>query len=116
MSVNRSWLSRERHVISLVTLVGAVLRFWAFGHLSLDHFDEGIYAFAGLWITTEHGPLGLDPMVIPYAPLGFPILVGLSYLVFGITDLSAILAATVCGVASIPVAGWLGRRTFGPGA
>jgi len=116
MNEVRTSLTREWVVISSLTLVGAVLRLWAFGELGLDHFDEGIYAFSGLWISTVDGPLALDPMVIPYAPCGFPILVGVSYLMFGVSDHSAILAATVCGIATIPIVGWLGRRTFGPGA
>jgi dolichyl-phosphate-mannose-protein mannosyltransferase len=116
MNANRTSLAREGLVIAVLTLLGAVPRFWNFGRLSLTHFDEGIYAFSGLWITGNDGSLGLDPMVIAYAPPGFPILVGLAYLAFGISDYSAILVATVCGIATIPVVGWLGRRTFGPGA
>ena len=83
---------------------------------SLTHFDEGIYAFSGLWIVSKGGVLDLDPAVIAYAPPGFPILVGLSYGVFGVSDYAAIVVATLAGTATIPVVGWLGRRTFGPGA
>ena len=107
---------REWRLIGILTFVGAVLRFWAFGRLGLDHFDEGIYAFSGSWIADDRMLFAIDPMVIPYAPPGFPILVGLAYLVFGLSDHAAILVATVCGVATIPVVGWLSRRTFGPGA
>jgi 4-amino-4-deoxy-L-arabinose transferase-like glycosyltransferase len=89
---------------------------WAFGRLSLTHFDEGIYAIAGLWSVSRHGLLEIDPGVIPYAPPGFPILVGLSYLVFGVSDYAAIAVAVLAGIVTIPVVGWLGRRTFGPGA
>jgi dolichyl-phosphate-mannose-protein mannosyltransferase len=107
---------REALVVLALTLLGAGLRFWSFGDLGLTHFDEGIYALAGLWSVSRGGLTALDPTLIPYAPPGFPILVGLSYLVFGVADVSAIVVATACGVATIPVAGWLGRRTFGPGA
>src|SRR6516162_1737243 len=107
---------REWIVITAMTLIGAIVRFWGFGRVSLTHFDEGIYAFSGLWIAEKQGLFALDPIVIPYAPPGFPILVGLAYLAGGVSDLSAIAAAAVCGVATIPVTGWLGRRTFGPGA
>jgi 4-amino-4-deoxy-L-arabinose transferase-like glycosyltransferase len=107
---------REALVILALTLLGAGLRFWSFGDLGLTHFDEGIYALAGLWSVSRGGLASLDPTLIPYAPPGYPILVGLSYLVFGVADVSAIVVATGCAVATIPVAGWLGRRTFGPGA
>ena len=58
----------------------------------------------------------IDPTVISYAPPGFPVLVGLSYLVFGVNDLAAILVSIGAGTLTIPVAAWLSRRTFGPGA
>jgi 4-amino-4-deoxy-L-arabinose transferase-like glycosyltransferase len=107
---------REWRQILLFTLAGAVLRSWSFGRLGLNHFDEGIYALAGLWSVSPGGLPALDPFVIPYAPPGFPILVGLGYLVLGVSDTSPLLASLICGIATIPLAGWLGRRTFGPGA
>lgn len=57
--------------MALWTLVGGTLRLWSLRRLGLVHFDEGIYAIAGL--------VGLDPSVIPYAPPGFPFLIGLAY-------------------------------------
>ena len=54
--------------------------------------------------------------MIPYAPPGFPILVGIAYLLLGVGDHAAIGVSQVAGVLTIPVVGWLGRRTFGPGA
>ncbi|AGA26087.1 ArnT family glycosyltransferase [Singulisphaera acidiphila] len=107
---------RELLAVSILTVLGAGLRFWGYGALGLNHFDEGIYALSGLWSMAPHGLAGLDPMVIAYAPPGFPILVGLCDFVVGISDVSVILASTLCGVATIPVAAWVGRRTFGAGA
>ena len=112
MNATRSSSTREWLVIAVLTLVGAILRFWAFGRLSLSHFDEGIYAFSGLWIAVAPGLLDLDPSIIAYAPPGFPLLVGLSYGLFGVSDYAAIVVAIVAGIATIPVAGWLGRRTL----
>jgi dolichyl-phosphate-mannose-protein mannosyltransferase len=107
---------REFSAVVAFTMMGAGLRFWGYGGLGLNHFDEGIYALAGLWSMTPQGFAGLDPMVIPYAPPGFPFLVGVAYFVLGVADLSAILASTLCGIATIPLAAWVGRRTFGVGA
>ena len=109
-------LSRENLVVIAVTLVGALVRLWSPGRLGLVHFDEGIYALAGLWSLSPRGLGALDPTVIAYAPPGFPLLVGLSYLVFGVRDLAAILVSIAAGILTIPVAAWLSRRTFGPGA
>ena len=58
----------------------------------------------------------IDPTVIAYAPPGLPVLIGLAYLVFGVKDMAAILVSITAGTLTIPVAAWLARRTFGPGA
>jgi dolichyl-phosphate-mannose-protein mannosyltransferase len=107
---------RETAVVIALTLLGAVIRLWSPGRLGLIHFDEGIYALAGLWSLSPRGLANIDPTVISYAPPGFPVLVGLSYLMFGVRDLAAILVSICAGTLTIPVAAWLSRRTFGPGA
>ncbi|WP_422926945.1 ArnT family glycosyltransferase [Singulisphaera sp. PoT] len=114
---SKKW-SNRRELIALLAcvLVGAVIRLWMFGSLGLTHFDEGIYAFSGAWSVTSGSVAGIDPMVIPYAPAGFPILVGLNYLVLGAGDGAAILASTFAGIATIPLVFWLARRTFVSGA
>ena len=96
----------------------AMLRFWAFGRLGLTHFDEGIYAFAGLWIVcAERALRDSTRRSIAYAPPGFPILVGLAYLAFGVSRrLGDPRRRSSAASLTIPVVGWLGRRTFGPGA
>jgi len=104
---------REFAFVAFVTLVGLVVRAWGLGRLGLVHFDEGIYALAGL---RTLGPGGIDPLVVPYAPPGFPGLVGLAYLLLGPSDVAAILVSIAAGTLAIPAAAWLARRTFGPGA
>ncbi len=107
---------REALIVLGFTICGAALRLWSLERLGLEHFDEGIYALAGFWIERPGGLWNLDPMVIPYAPPALPILIGLFYLVLGPTDLAAIIVSILAGMFSIPAIGWLGRRTFGPGA
>jgi 4-amino-4-deoxy-L-arabinose transferase-like glycosyltransferase len=102
--------------ILLLTVAGAILRLWGLGQLGLNHFDEGIYAISGLWAISPRSLAGLDPTVISYAPGGFPFLVGLAYLGFGVSDVAAIMPSIMAGTLTIPAAGWLARRTFGPGA
>lgn len=111
------WSRRaEIYAIFALTFLGAGLRLWSADRLGLSHFDEGIYARWGFWAFTPDGLAGTDPGVIAYAPPGLPALIGISYLILGPFDLSAIAVSLACGVATIPVVGWLGRRTFGPGA
>ncbi|HEY2155906.1 MAG TPA: glycosyltransferase family 39 protein, partial [Isosphaeraceae bacterium] len=107
---------REWIAILALTIIGAVLRLAGFGRLGLDHFDEGIYASAGAWSLSPGGLGGIDPGLIPYAPPAYPILVGLAYWLYAPVDRAAIAVSIVAGIAAVPLAGWLGRRTFGPGA
>ncbi len=109
-------LGREILVVLALTVVGAVLRLWSLGRLGLIHFDEGIYALAGLWVFSPRGLQDYDPTTVAYAPPGFPILEGISYLGLGIGDFSAILVSIVAGTLTIPAAAWVARRTFGAGA
>ena len=65
---------RETLVVIALTLLGAVIRLWSPGRLGLIHFDEGIYALAGLWSLSPRGLAEIDPTIISYAPPGFPVL------------------------------------------
>lgn len=111
-----SGLFRESLIVIALTLFGAVIRLWSLGRVGLIHFDEGIYALAGLWVFSPRGLLGLDPNLVAYSPPGYSILVGLSYLFFGVGDVAAVLVSIVAGTLSIPAVGWVARRTFGCGA
>ncbi len=111
-----SGIARESLVVFALTMIGGVIRLWFLGRIGLIHFDEGIYALAGLWVFSPRGLLDLDPHVIPYAPPGFSFLVGVSYLLFGVSDVAAVLVSIVSGTLTIPAVGWVARRTFGSGA
>src|SRR5947209_6796325 len=102
---------REITIIAVLTVAGLVLRLWRPGRMGLVHFDEGIYAIAGLWSVSPRSLTGLEPMVIPYAPAGYPVLVGLAYLGLGVTDIAAIVVSIMAGTLSIPAAALLARRT-----
>ena len=109
-------IGRDVALVAAITAAGLFLRLWGLGRLGLVHFDEGIYAIAGLWSLSPQGLSAFDPLVIPYAPPGFPLLVGLSYSVLGAGDVSAILVSIAAGALTIPAAAWLAHRTFGAGA
>jgi dolichyl-phosphate-mannose-protein mannosyltransferase len=109
-------LRRELATVFALTVLGGVLRVFMLGRLGLEHFDEGIYALSGLWIVTPGGPAVFNSSLVPYAPPGFTALIGLAYFTLGVSDLAAISVSLACGIVTVPLAGWLGRRTFGPGA
>ena len=76
---------------------------------------KGSMRSPGSGSVSPRGLAGLDPTVIPYAPAGFPFLVGLAYLGLGVSDLAAILVSIAGGNAHDPRGRWLARRTFGAG-
>src|SRR5206468_662627 len=51
-------LRAELLVILALTVVAAVPRFYNFGREGLTHFDEGVYALAGLWSLSPRGLAG----------------------------------------------------------
>ena len=93
-----------------------MLRLWSPGRLGLVHFDEGIYALAGLWVFSPRGLLDFDPTSIAYAPPGFRSWRACPTWDLGVGDFSAILVSIVAGTLTIPAAAWVARRTFGSGA
>jgi hypothetical protein len=109
-------LAREIFVVVAMTLVGGALRIWSPGRIGMVHFDEGIYALTGLWVYSPRGLLDLDPTSIAYAPPGFAVLVGVSYLGLGVGDFPAILVSIIAGTLTIPATAWVARRTFGSGS
>jgi hypothetical protein len=108
--------SGEILTVAVLTIVGTILRLWRLPRIGLCHFDEGIYALAGLWPFSGRGLAGVDPTLIAYAPPGYPLCVGFSFLAIGTFDLSAILVSVVAGTLTIPATAWLAHRTFGAGA
>ncbi|WP_197446666.1 ArnT family glycosyltransferase [Tautonia plasticadhaerens] len=107
---------RETIWVLAMTLLGSGLRLKGLGTLGLDHFDEGIYAQAATWIFAEGGLLAIDLGLVPYAPPGYPVLVGLAYAAIGVSGTAAILVSILAGVLTIPALAWMSRHAFGPGA
>jgi len=107
---------REYWVVVAITVLSIWPRFRGFGRMGLNHFDEGIYAFSGLWAFPVLSHFTIDPQLAPYAPPVFAFFIGLSYSLIGISDSAALLVPAFLGVLTVPMAGWVARRTFGPGA
>ncbi len=100
--------------LSLAMVLSFALRAWGFGSVGIDHFDEGIYALAGLGLGS--GWPMVDPSLIAYAPPGYPILVGVAYRLLGPSDVAAIGVSIVLGSITIPFLAGLTAKAFGRGA
>ena len=106
---------REILVVARFDLVGGVLRLWSLGRLGLIHFDEGVYALAGLWCFRRRDcRTRSDGHRLRTAGVSVPGR-AVSTWCLGVSDFSAILVSIVAGTLTIPAAAWLARRTFGAG-
>ena len=101
----------------LIFLAGFLLRLGLPGSIGLDHFDEGIYAFAGEWPFARGGLSALDPSLIPYGPPVTSLQIGISNILLGgPSDFSAILPGLLCGSLAVVVIGRLSTKIFSPQA
>jgi dolichyl-phosphate-mannose-protein mannosyltransferase len=107
----------ERRLILGWTFLGGLIRAWNFPRLGLNHFDEGIYAVAAMWLQhpPRDGPF-IDPGAMLYSPPLFPGLISLTYFLLGTSDRAALLVSWLAGTLTIPLAAMLARRGIGLGA
>ena len=103
-------------VVGIATLFGFLLRIYPPGALGFNQFDEGIYAMVASWAFRPEGIRALDPMIIPYAPPGYPVLVGVLAWLIGSTDQAGFIVSALTGTATIPVVSWVAHRIFGRSA
>jgi dolichyl-phosphate-mannose-protein mannosyltransferase len=93
-------------------LLATGLRCWNFPALGLEHFDEGVYAFSGLWVLDVPFYTGQHF----YAPPLMPGLIGCAYRLLGVSDLAAISVSLVAGTVTVLLVWWLASRWYGPAA
>ena len=113
-NLDSSW--RYRILVGLATVVALALRLWPWGRLGLNQFDEGIYAMAAAWALAPGGLAAIDPTLIPYAPPGFPLLIGISSWIIGYSDQTGLLVSAFLGALTVPVIAEITVRGFGPQA
>ena len=104
---------RLRIMILVATLVGLTLRIWPIGRLGFNQFDEGIYGMAAGWVANSASIASIDPSLIPYAPPGYPILVGIASWLIGSSDQTSLLVSASLGSLTIPVVFCLSSRILG---
>lgn len=93
-------------------LVALVVRCWKLEQVGLEHFDEGVYAFSGLWVLGVPFYTGQHY----YAPPLLPGLIGIAYWLLGVSDHAAIAVSLAAGTVTVLLVWWVGRRWYGPAA
>ncbi|MDA0832015.1 MAG: glycosyltransferase family 39 protein [Planctomycetota bacterium] len=102
---------REWIFIVVLTLVAFALRGGGLSRVSVEHFDEAIYASNLLFGESEgYG----YPQREFFAPPLFPFLVELTMIIAGVSGQSAMYANVLFGTLTIPLLWFVGRTWFGP--
>ncbi|MBL4885155.1 MAG: glycosyltransferase family 39 protein [Planctomycetaceae bacterium] len=103
--------TNEKKLILVITLLAAMLRLWGYSAVSIEHFDEGVYA-SNIWFDQDEGYRYPDRHL--YAPPLVPTLIEWGHVILGPTSLATILPGLLAGIATIPLLWWFGRQIAGP--
>jgi 4-amino-4-deoxy-L-arabinose transferase-like glycosyltransferase len=107
-------ISRHEFItIVLVMLVGVGLRVAFPSRMAVEHFDEGVYA-SNIFFDAEQGYR--FPNQHLYAPPLLPWLIEWVFILFGPSNVGAMVPSLVAGCLTVPLLWWVGRRWFGPTA
>ena len=100
----------ELWAVVAITLLGAAVRFAFPSAMTIEHFDEGVYASNLLFPDQDfHYP---DRHL--YAPSLVPALIEWSIILFGDKGIAPMLPSLLFGTLTIPLIWWVGRQWFGP--
>lgn len=101
----------EKYLIIAITLLAAILRLWGYSAVSVEHFDEGVYA-SNIWFDEEEGYRYPDRHL--YAPPLLPTLIEWCHVILGASPMALLLPGLLTGIATIPLLWWFGRQIAGP--
>ena len=109
---SQAWGWPDTILVFLLLLVAAGLRFWAYGRLGIDHYDEGGYAMSATAVY-EWRADWLYPLQHLLSPPLFFFLSGLGMKLFGApTDIALMLTSSVAGTLTVGVVYMLVRGTY----
>lgn len=109
---------REILLAAFITTCGFLLRVLWIGRAGLSQFDEGVYAFSALGLSSAPEPHTFLPGQERIAPPLFALLASLvARLAPGNVDTTTIVLNVVLGTLTVTAVWWIGRQWFGaPGA
>ena len=100
----------ELWAVIAITLLGAAVRFAFPSAMTIEHFDEGVYA-SNLLFSEQEGNQYPDRHL--YAPSLVPALIEWSIIAFGDKGIAPMLPSLLFGTLTIPLIWWVGRQWFG---
>ena len=109
----QAWRWQDTGILFLVLFLAAVVRFWAFARLGIDHFDEGAYAMSAMAVFEGRMDL-LYPLQHMLSPPLFFSLSGLVMLMLGApADLALFMTSGVLGTLTVGVIYIIARYSYG---
>jgi dolichyl-phosphate-mannose-protein mannosyltransferase len=101
---------RERTALMLLIVIAVGLRFALSTRISIEHWDEAVYA------CNRFFPDGSYPARYLYAPPLLPALIELTMLVAGPTSYAAVLPNLIFSTLTVALCWWVAREWFGRSA
>ena len=101
---------RERTALMLLMVVAVGMRFALSARISIEHWDEAVYA------SNRFFPDGSYPGRYLYAPPLLPALIELTMLVAGPTSYAAVLPNLIFSTLTVALCWWAAREWFGRSA
>lgn len=107
------WSWADTIFLSLLLLTAAVLRFWSYDTLGIDHYDEGGYAMSAMAVYEWRSDL-MYPLQYLLSPPLFFTLAGLGmHLLNAPADLALFIVSSVAGTLTACIIYIIGRNNYG---
>ncbi|HEX6558750.1 MAG TPA: glycosyltransferase family 39 protein [Longimicrobiales bacterium] len=117
MSGTNALRKAEVLLVVLLMVFGLAMRVWRMSGVTLDHFDEGVYAFSALGVSDPQQPRVMYPSQEIFSPPLYFGLAGVLSRALDVTPDHALLALSILfGTLTIAAVWWLGRAGFGSAA
>lgn len=112
-SIKNEWVRTDTIILSLLLLIAAVFRFWAYDTLGIAHFDEGGYAMSAMAVY-EWRADWLYPLQHLLSPALFFTLSGLVMSLLGApADVALFMVSSVAGTLTVGIIYSIGRNIYG---
>ncbi|MEZ5294192.1 MAG: glycosyltransferase family 39 protein [Vicinamibacterales bacterium] len=103
---------REWAVVATVLILALALRTWRLDTASIDHYDEGVYAFSALGLSQAGGSLHPEQR---NSPALHSWVTGVAFRLAGASDVVMLAVNAVLGTVTVGVLWFLARGWFGAG-
>ena len=112
-SLKDGWGQADTIFLSLLMLIAAALRFWAYDKLGIDHYDEGGYAMSAMAVYEWRADWLYPLQHLLSPPLFFTLSGFVMYLLSAPADMALFMVSSVAGTLTVGIIYGIGRNNYG---